>query len=58
MCDKASVCKGMAVGMVLGMIGGVMACHWCHNHKRLLHRHVNLTARKVGHLIENVNDLF
>ena len=58
MCNKASVCKGVAVGMMLGMVGGALACHWCHGHKRLLRRQVNLTARKVGHLIENVNDLF
>lgn len=58
MCNKASVCKGVAVGMMLGMVGGALACHWCHSHKRLLRRQVNLTARKVGHLIENVNDLF
>ena len=51
MCNKASVCKGMAVGVMLGMVGGALACHWCHSHKRLLRRQVNLTARKVWHLI-------
>ena len=58
MCHKSSVCKGMLVGLVAGMVGGAVACHWCHTHKRCIRRQVNSTARKVGHLIENVNDLF
>ena len=58
MCNKASVCKGMLAGVVVGMVGGALVCHWCPTHKRVLRRQVNMTARKVGHLIENVNDLF
>ena len=58
MCHKESLCKGMLAGVVVGMIGGVAACYWCHTHKRLLRRQVNVNARKDGHLIESVNELF
>ncbi len=57
MSTKMNYCKGMLLGVAAGMVGGALACHWCHRHKRIIRRQVNLTARKVGHLIENVNDM-
>ena len=57
MCHKSHVCTGMLLGGAVGMIGGALACHWCHQNKRVIRRRVNMTARKVGNLIENVNDM-
>ena len=52
MCHKSHVCTGMLLGVAVGMIGGALACHWCHQNKRVIRRRVNMTARKVGNLID------